>query len=44
MRGYFAGAGFFEPGDQVEERALAAAGRPEHDDELAVFDGEVDPA
>jgi len=44
MRGYFAGAGFFEPGDQVQERALAAPGRTEHDDELAVFDDEVDPS
>ena len=30
-----------EPGDHAERRRLAAAGRPEHDEELAVGDGEV---
>ena len=43
----FAGSGLKEAGDTVQERALAAAGRPEHGDELAfaggMFDAESDP-
>ncbi len=31
-----------EPGDQVEQRGLAAAGRPEQRQEFAALDGEVD--
>ena len=31
-----------EPGDAAERRRLAAAGRAEKDDELAVGDGEVE--
>ena len=31
----------FEPGDHAQRRRLAAARRPEHDEELAVLDGEV---
>ncbi len=30
----------FEPGDHAKRRRLAAAGRPEHDEELAILDGE----
>jgi hypothetical protein len=30
-----------EPGDHPERRRLAAAGRPEHDEELAVLHGEI---
>ena len=36
-----AGGRQFEPGDHAERRRLAAARRPEHDEELAVGDGEV---
>ena len=35
-----AGGRQFEPGDHAQRRRLAAAGRPEHDEELAVGDGE----
>ena len=31
----------FEPGDHPQRRRLAAARRPEHDEELAVGDGEI---
>ena len=31
-----------EPGDQAQQRGLAAAGRADEDDELAVLDLEVD--
>src|SRR5689334_10248250 len=43
MRSYFTGGRRFEPRDQIEQRTLAAAGRPEHDDKLAWRDGKVDP-
>ncbi len=33
----------FEPGDGVEERGLAAARRPDEDEEAAAVEGEVDP-
>ena len=36
-----AGGRQLEPGDHAERRRLAAARRPEHDEELAVGDGEV---
>ena len=39
----FAGIGRNEPGDHVDQRALAAAVRPEHRDELAAWDVEVEP-
>ena len=35
-----AGGDRFEPGDHAQKRGLAAAGRPDDDDELAV--GDVD--
>ena len=37
-----AGGDVLEPGDQAQQRGLAAAGRPDEDDELAVGDVEVD--
>ena len=40
--GDFASGHRFEPGDHAENRALAAAGRPDQHDELAVGDLEVD--
>ena len=33
----------FEPGDHVQKRGLAAAGRTDEDQELAFLDGDVDP-
>jgi hypothetical protein len=33
----------FQPGDHPQRRGLAAAGRPEQDEELAVLDRQVDP-
>ena len=39
-----AGGRVLEPGDEPEQRGLAAARRPDEDDEGAVVDGEVDVA
>ena len=36
-----AGGRQFQPGDHAQRRRLAAARRPEQDEELAVVDGEV---
>ena len=36
-----AAADILEPGDQAQQRGLAAARRADEDDELAIADGEV---
>ena len=40
--GKFAAGRLFEPGDHPQQRRLAAAGRADEDDELAVGDLQID--